>query len=50
MAKTNLGPPDFFEETPLDPVGTAVGATRARRSKMALLPKRKAGFYLSEKI
>jgi len=35
--------PDFFENTPLDPVRSATGDSRATPAT----PKKKAGFYLS---
>jgi len=39
--------PDFFEDHVLDPV---VAATGSRPSKAAPTAKKKAGFYLSEKL
>ncbi|BBO66564.1 hypothetical protein DSCA_04940 [Desulfosarcina alkanivorans] len=43
--------PDFFDETPLDPVSVATGrpASRSVVSKAAV-PKRKAGFYFTEAL
>jgi hypothetical protein len=41
--------PDFFNETPMDPVSVATGrpASKLAAPKPAI-PKRKAGFYFSE--
>ena len=54
MAKPTNKPPDFFEESPFDPVSAASGSRRKnpRESikKTVDEHKRKAGFYLSEKI
>jgi len=54
MAEKTEKPPDFFEESPFDPVSAASGSSRKnpRQSikKKVNEQKRKAGFYLSEKI
>lgn len=39
--------PDFFEEHDLDPMTTATGRKTAAKKP---IPKRKAGFYLSEPL
>lgn len=39
--------PDFFEEHDLDPMTTAAGRKTAAKKP---IPKRKAGFYLSEPL
>jgi hypothetical protein len=41
-------PPDFFEEHSLDPVTTA--ARTPGKGDSASVPKKKAGFYLSEDV
>jgi hypothetical protein len=41
-------PPDFFEEHSLDPVTTATRT--AAKGNSAPVPKKKAGFYLSEAL
>lgn len=38
--------PDFFDEDHLDPVSVATGRTRPPTA----IPKRKAGFYFSERL
>lgn len=38
--------PDFFEDHSLDPLAAATGNQSSRRP----LPKKKAGFYLSEQV
>jgi hypothetical protein len=46
-------PPDFFEEHRLDPVSTAAGTTAAGKPEKRAggsVPKKKAGFYLSEAL
>lgn len=55
-SETNT-PPDFFEEHSLDPVTTAARTTAARTTAArtpgrapAAVPKKKAGFYLSEAL
>ena len=39
--------PDFFEDHELDPVAAVAGS---RSAGTALVPKKKAGFYLSENL
>jgi hypothetical protein len=39
--------PDFFEETPFDPVLSATGGAPPPVQANPALPKKKAGFYLS---
>lgn len=41
-------PPDFFEEHSLDPVSTAAG--KPEKGAGVSVPKKKAGFYLSEAL
>ena len=54
MVKETNKPPEFFEESPFDPVGAASGGSRNNPreniKKSVDEQKRKAGFYLSEKI
>jgi hypothetical protein len=54
MANPTDKPPEFFDERPLDPVTAATGSQRrppsAATSKTRLEPKRKAGFYLSNRL
>jgi hypothetical protein len=54
MAKKTKKSPDFFEENPFDPVNAAIGDGQKLRSaatgKGAASEKRKAGFYLSNRI
>ena len=38
--------PDFFDPHPIDPVSSATGSPKTPLSK----PKKKAGFYLSERL
>ena len=44
--------PDFFEDTPIDPVHAATGRRRRGRSKGPRpgIEKKKAGFYLSVEV
>ena len=48
-ASDNKTIPDFFDETPMDPVSVATGrpASKLAVPKRAV-PKKKAGFYFSE--
>ena len=54
MAKRTKKSPDFFEDSPFDPVSAATGTTPKARSGSAsndLKPqKRKVGFYLSATV
>ena len=46
MASDNKTPPDFFDDSGLDPVSIATG----RSAPKSTVAKRKAGFYFSETL
>lgn len=52
MRKTDSEKPDFFEEGAPDPLATVTGGSAARAAPAAKRsrPKRKAGFYLSQRL